>query len=47
MKSCSKISMPKKANGKKMTMSNFEGTPADKKVDKAAIAKLNAKRGKK
>jgi hypothetical protein len=46
MKSCAKISMPKKA-GAKVTMASFEGTKADKKVDKAAIAKLNAKRGKK
>lgn len=34
----------KKTPKKPMTMKTFEGTAADKKVDKAAIAKMNAKK---
>lgn len=37
----------KKTPKKPMTMKAFEDTPADKKVDKAAIAKMNAKKAPK
>lgn len=36
--------MKKPAKPKKMTMAKFEGTKLDKKVDMAAIKKLNGKK---
>jgi hypothetical protein len=38
--------MPEKMSGKKsLTMKKFEGSPLDKKVDMAAIKRVNAQKG--